>query len=146
MHRRARPLLSPWLVAVVACTGPGGDTAAPVVLVRGEAGVLAPDRAAPPRAAEAAPPVPAETAAFLAHATPDDVARGLVALTSAPGAPALSDPQRAALAEPLRRARDTRRRRDLLRSEARAAETAWLDASADLWTTLPPSAQERLAR
>jgi hypothetical protein len=87
-----------------------------------------------------------ETAAFLAHATPDDVARGLVALADTPGAPPLSAAQRTALAAPLRRARDTRARRDALRTEVRAAETAWLDASADLWASLPPAVQERIRR
>ena len=118
-----------------------------VVLVRAGSPVLAGGFARAPGPADA-PAATDELAGFLAHATPDDVARGVNALRAAapPEAPALSSSQEAALATLTRRGRDARAARDALRAERRAAEAAWLDASASLVEALPAGAVAAMSR
>lgn len=81
---------------------------------------------------------------FLAAMTPDDVARGVWALTlpstsaAAPAVPALTDAQRASLAPLLRVGREKRHDVGELRSSRRAAETALLNDGAALVAVIGP--------
>lgn len=112
-----------------------------VILVRAGSPVLAGGFARAPGSADA-PAATDELAGFLAHATPDDVARGVNALRAAapPEAPALSSSQEATLVMLTRQGRDAHVARDALRAERRAAEAAWLDASASVVEVLPAGA------
>ena len=117
----------------------------PLVLVRAGGRVLA---GGGPRAALALPPeldAPVERER-LSHATPDDLARGLLALSALPGEDprALSPDQRASLVLTATHGAEARSRRDTLRTEVRRAERAWLESGATLWESIPHDAQAAL--
>jgi hypothetical protein len=116
-----------------------------LVLVRAETPVLAGGRS---RADLALPPdldSPTERER-LAHATPDDLARGILALSALPPGDslALSPAQRTRLLAVAAEAASARARRDGVRTEVRRAETAWLDSGTALWSALPSDAQDAL--
>ncbi len=122
-----------------------------VVLVRAGSPVLAGGFARAPSPADA-PAATDELAGFLVRATPDDVARGVNALRAGAragvptAAPALSPSQEAALATLTLQGRDAHVARDALRAERRAAEAAWLDASASVVAVLPAGAVAAMSR
>jgi hypothetical protein len=78
-------------------------------------------------------------AAFLAHATPDDVARGVNALRerAVAEAPELTPAQEAALRDPSQAGRAARAARDRLRTQRRLAESAWLEAASRVVAARP---------
>jgi hypothetical protein len=103
-----------------------------------EASALVAGRARPPIVTRAPIEAPAYTEGpsglepgFLAHMTPDDVARGVWALADERGAVALTAEQRAALAPLIAEGAATRERLGLLRAERQAEESAWLVATAE---------------
>jgi hypothetical protein len=130
-------------LACVAAWAPHADAGrAGTMLLRAGAPVLAGGVQA------ASPPVDRDPALarFLAHSTPDDVARGVHALRTSAGAPGLSAAQEAELTGPARAGRDARTARDAHRTRRRAAEEAWLRASAGVVEALPKDARGALAR
>ncbi len=140
--------LLPLLLALLVVGGlaAGSLTSPPaLVLARAQDRVLVGGAA---RTAVALPPeldTPAEREG-LAHATPDDLARGILTLAALPpdDSRALSPPQRASLLAAAARGEGARARRDAIRTEVRRAETAWLDSGAALWQTLPRDAQDAI--
>lgn len=93
----------------------------------------------PPRPA----PVPGLEPAFAGSMTPDDVARGILALSQRPAAAGgLREDQRAALRGPVAEARAARAEVDRLRAAARAARAELRAAGLTLLAAAPPAARD----
>jgi hypothetical protein len=87
-------------------------------------------------------PAPPELAAFLGRHTPDDVARGILALRgTGRGAPAWTPEQERELIPRARAGAEARRARDTLREQRRAAEAACHGEALALLQALPPAAR-----
>jgi hypothetical protein len=95
---------------------------------------------APREAGPADAPAPPELGAFLGRHTPDDVARGILALRgTGKGAPPWTPEQERELLPRARAGAEARRSRDALREKRRAAEGAWLAEALALLEAIPAS-------